>query len=54
MPEIKSEISRVRSTLNDLVARDNINLTDKEVVKLSMKLDDLINAYLDASRCIKI
>jgi hypothetical protein len=53
MSEINSEISRVRSILNDLVSKDNVRLTDKEVVKLSMKLDKLINCYLNGSKDIK-
>jgi hypothetical protein len=53
MSEINYEILRVRSTLNDLVSRDNVNLTDEEVVKLSMKLDKLINSYLNIYKGVK-
>lgn len=46
MVEVSAEIQRVRDVLNDLVLRENISLTDKEVINLSLQLDELINLYL--------
>jgi hypothetical protein len=54
LSNIDNEIQRVRTALNDLVSKDNINLVDKEVIKLSKKLDELINFYLYTSKDVKI
>jgi hypothetical protein len=46
MFEINIEIlKKVQDTLHDLVSEDAISLdvTDKEIIKFSMKLDQLIN-----------
>lgn len=47
LAEIEKEIYDLRCLLNRIVSKD-INLTDKRVLKLSVKLDRLLNALHSA------
>ncbi|AQS07846.1 MULTISPECIES: aspartyl-phosphate phosphatase Spo0E family protein [Clostridium] len=45
---IKSELERTREELNILIKNKEIITNDKELLELSIKLDKLINEYMNS------
>lgn len=43
---LKNEIEKIRAELNEIVIDENKEITSKEVIELSRKLDELIVKYL--------
>ena len=50
--DIQSEIERTRVELNILIKNKEIITDDKELLELSVKLDKLINEYMNSIKHI--
>lgn len=48
LDELKAKIENTRMYLNELVMEKGMNLQDHKVIKVSMELDQLLNAYMQA------
>lgn len=47
MQDTEESIQQMKQKLNEIIGKRNSRLGDEEVLKLSRKLDELINTYLE-------